>query len=71
MKNIIWTLLLVSTLSVAFTSCREEDKRKVEENVESTVDDIEEGIENAADDVKEAYEEVKTDLKEAKEELEK
>ena len=71
MKRVAMSLILVLTLVLFSTSCREEDKKKASEQIETTVDDIEEGLENAADEVEEAYEDVKAEIKETKEELEK
>ncbi|WP_299336603.1 hypothetical protein [uncultured Psychroserpens sp.] len=66
MKNIIKICLIVFTLSIVFTNCREE--KTPEEKVEAALNDVGEDLEDAADDVKDAAEDLKDEIEEVKEE---
>jgi hypothetical protein len=58
MKKIIYSAILICTMSAVFTSCREDKKDKVEDAVEEVTDDIGDGIEDATDDMGDGLEDV-------------
>jgi signal transduction histidine kinase len=67
MKKTIYTFLLLFSLSLVLTNCREENKtpeQKIEEALEEVSDDMEE----ASDDVKDALEDVQDEIEEVEEE---
>jgi len=55
MKKLIYTFLILFSLSIAVTGCREENKTP-EEKVEETIDEIGDDLEDASDDVDEEIE---------------
>jgi predicted small secreted protein len=52
MKKLLYTFLLLFTMSTVFTGCREE--KSTGEKVEDAVDDAGDAVEDAADDVGDA-----------------
>lgn len=66
MKKLAYIAVLLFTMSIAFTSCREE-KKTPDEKIEETIDNMGDDVEEASDDVKDAMEDVKDEIEEAKE----
>ncbi|WP_396601081.1 hypothetical protein [Algibacter sp. R77976] len=54
MKKIILVLVLLFSISIAFTSCREE--KSTGDKIEDAVEEVGDGIEDTADDVKDELE---------------
>ncbi|MBQ0786448.1 MAG: hypothetical protein KBT69_03045 [Oceanihabitans sp.] len=56
MKKLIYSAILVFTMSAVFTSCREDKKDKVEDAVEDVTDDIGDGLEDVGDEIEDVVE---------------
>ncbi|CAH8281668.1 hypothetical protein EV196_104137 [Mariniflexile fucanivorans] len=54
MKKLVYTFLLLATVGIISTSCRE--KKTAGEKVEDGVEEVGDGIEDAADDVSDEVE---------------
>ncbi|WP_452220819.1 hypothetical protein [Lacinutrix salivirga] len=67
MKKLVYISMLLFSMAVVFTSCREE-KKTPEEKIEEAIDEVGEDLENASDDVKDAIEDVEDEIEEVKEE---
>jgi len=50
MKKVILTTLLMTVLTISFSSCRE---KSAEEKVENSIEEVGDELENATDDVEE------------------
>lgn len=61
MRKLIYSAILVFTMSAVFTSCREDKKDKVEDAIE----DVGDGIEDAADDMGDGLEDVGDEIEDA------
>jgi len=61
MKKLIYSAILVCTMSAVFTSCREDKKDKVEDAIE----DVGDGIEDATDDMGDGLEDVGDEIEDA------
>ena len=66
MKKLLYTFLILFSLSAVITSCREE--KTPDEKVEQALDEVGEELEEASDDVKDAAEDLKDEIEEVKEE---
>ena len=67
MKKLVYTFLILFSLTTVFTSCRDENKTP-EEKIEETMDEMQDDIDEASDDVKDAMEDVEDEIEEVKEE---
>ncbi len=61
MRKLIYSAILVFTMSAVFTSCREDKKDKVEDAIE----DVGDGIEDATDDMGDGLEDVGDEIEDA------
>tara|TARA_R110002049_G_scaffold188124_9_gene356431 strand:- start:2194 stop:2445 length:252 start_codon:yes stop_codon:yes gene_type:complete len=72
MKKVIVTLIVLLTLSIAFTGCRE-DKKTPEEKIEAAIKDVKQDLKDTetelSDDVQDALEDVEDEIKEVREEI--
>ena len=64
MKKLIYTVMIMFSLAVMFTSCREE--KSPEEKIEEAMDEVGDDLENASDDVQDAMEDVQDEIEEVK-----
>ncbi|APY00279.1 hypothetical protein CLV86_0286 [Lacinutrix venerupis] len=63
MKKLSYLFILMFSLSIFLTSCREE-KKTPEENIEEVMEDVSDDIDNASDDVQDAIEDVQEEIEE-------
>ncbi|WP_299248060.1 hypothetical protein [uncultured Lacinutrix sp.] len=63
MKKISYLLVLMFSLSIALTGCREE-KKTPEETIEEIIEDAGNEIDDASDDVQDAIEDVEEEIEE-------
>ena len=66
MKKVALTLALLFTMTIVFTSCR--DEKSADEKIEEAIHEMGDDMHHASDDVKDAMEDVQHEIKEAKEE---
>ncbi|WP_054850958.1 hypothetical protein [Olleya sp. ITB9] len=68
MKKLLYTFLILFSLSLVVTGCREE--KSTEETVEKAIDDVEDGLEDASDEVEEAMDDVEDNIDDTVDDIE-
>lgn len=70
MKKSIITIVLILSISIAYTSCRDEKKtpdEKIEEVIKETKENLKESKEELSEDVEDALEDIEDEINEVKE----
>ena len=67
MKKLSYLFVLMFSLSLVLTGCREENKTP-EDKIEDAIEEVGEDLEDASDDVQDAIEDVQDEIEEVEDE---